>query len=984
MKIDYDQNLNPIRSEIFGTDRLMQHAQSLAHAQVVTRDPKQGFNLYKRLKDNKQTLFSNYKLINDAVNQKQAITSAAEWLIDNFHVIEVQLKDIEDHLPIWFYKELPKLADGPLKGYPRVYGLSWAFVAHTDSHFDPELLIQFVRSYQVVQPLTIGELWAIAITLRVVLIENLRTLSTTIVNSLQSRRRANQLADDYLGLDDQASQKAENDLFGLKSTTFNESFLVQLIQRLRHQDPTTTTAFQWLDDTLAEINLSADDIVSQEHNKQSATNLTVRNIITSMRLISAFDWRDFFESVSLVNEALNVNPIFTAIDSATQDQYLHALEELAKGSRHSEIDIAKKLITIIDEYQNHRNHIIEERKTDPGYYLISHGRRTLERKLEFKPSLHRRLKDFYTTHAKIAYSSSISVLTYSVLAFPFMAGLQSGLEPWLVFCFAVIAFPLASDIALSVLNKSIVTIMGPQHLPRIELKNGIPNDLSTFIVMPMLLINKEVIEEHIKQLEVHYLSNPKGKVHFALLADWKDSDTKDETDDQKLLYVAVDGISKLNHRYGNTASGEKYFFVFHRARQWNASENKWMGYERKRGKLEEFNHLLRGAVNTSYLNTNGDIPKAVKYVITLDADTQMPMGMVAKLVGTMAHPLNKARYDEVSKRITEGYGILQPRVIAALPSRTNSSIFQKLFSGLCGMDPYSFASSDVYQDLFREGTYIGKGIYDIDAFESSLAGRIPENSLLSHDLFEGTFARCGFVSNIDLYEDYPSHVEVAAARADRWARGDWQLLPWLLDGKSRSTPLIGRWKMLDNLRRSVVAPSMIATLIMAWFIPHAPYLYWTGFVVFALAFPPFLPFISSLINYPYSKSYNQARINLDYEFAIGFQQTLCLLSLLLYYAINMTDAILRTLLRLFITKRKLLQWVSSAQQKIQSQLSLRYFFKEHEISVLCALVLGSVLWLSTTDLQLRLVASPFILLWLASPFIARYISLPPHRSFTDT
>ncbi len=977
MNNHHDEVLNPVRSEIFGAERLMQHAQSLASAQTVTQDPKHGFNLYQRLKENKEVLFKNYKLIDEAVNQKQAITSAAEWLIDNFHIIEVQLKDIEEHLPIWFYKELPKLSDGPLKGYPRVYGLSWAFVAHTDSHFDPDLLIQFVRSYQVVQPLTIGELWATAITLRIVLIENLRVLSTSIVNSLQSRKIANQLADNYLGLDGDVSQKAEDHLHNLDSAVLKESFLVQLIQRLRHQDSSTSSALQWLNDTLLEIDLSADDIVSREHNKQSATNLTVRNIITSMRLILAFDWRDFFESVSLVNESLNVNPIFRAIDSATQDQYLHALEELAKGSNYSELEIAQKLISIINEYQNQSANPIEERQTDPGYYLISSGRTYLEQKLNFRPSLYRRVKDFYTNNAKIGYSSSISLLSYLVLSFPLLAGFESGLQAWAVLIFGLIAFPVASDIALALLNKSIVTIMGPQHLPRIELKKGIPEDLATFIVMPILLINRQVIEEHLQQLEVHYLSNPEGRVYFALLADWKDSDIEKEADDQKLLSIATEGIYELNNRYHHETLGQKYFFVFHRARLWNASENKWMGYERKRGKLHEFNLLLRGNTNTSYINSKESIPSSIKYILTLDADTQMPIGMVAKLVGTMAHPLNKAHYDEVSKRVTEGYGILQPRVIAALPSRTNSSIFQKLFSGLCGMDPYSFASSDVYQDLFREGTYIGKGIYDIDAFEASLAGRIPENALLSHDLFEGNFARCGFVSNIDLYEDYPSHVEVAAARADRWARGDWQLLPWLLGPQSHSTPLIGRWKMLDNLRRSVVAPSMILTLIMAWFWPDAPYIYWTGFIIFALAFPLFLPAIATLVNYPHSKSFGQVYLNLKYELAIGFQQTLCLLSLLLHYAINMCDAIFHTLLRLFITKRKLLQWLSSAQQKIKSQLSLRYFLKEHEITISIALILGFLLWISAADLTLKLIASPIISLWLCSAFIARYISLPP-------
>jgi len=398
MKITYDHSLKAydclnhqfivaeapsvasVRSEIFSAERLIQHAESLAHTHTITKNPKKGYNLYKRLKNNKKQVFNSYHALNEAINQKQAITSAAEWLIDNFHIIKEQLKDIQEHLPKLFYEELPKLAEGPLKGYPRVYALSAAFIAHADSRFDPELLIQFVRAYQSVQPLTIGEIWAIAITLRIVLIENLRCLSTSITNAIQSRKAANQIADDVLDPDFDKSKAAERFLYSFGAQTLRESFLVQLIQRLRYQDSSVTPVLQWLNTKLATMNLSADDIVSLEHNQQSATNLTVRNIITSMRLISTFDWRKFFESVSLVNATLNINPIFISLDLATQDQYLHALEELAKGSKTAENDIAETIISTINNYKDTEINAQEERKTDPGYYLISKGRKTIEKK----------------------------------------------------------------------------------------------------------------------------------------------------------------------------------------------------------------------------------------------------------------------------------------------------------------------------------------------------------------------------------------------------------------------------------------------------------------------------------------------------------------------------------------------------------------------------------------------------------------------------
>ena len=501
----------PIRSEIFSVERLKQHAESLALAQTVTNDPRKGYNLSERLKSNKKILFNSYHIIGQAVSQKQAITSAAEWLIDNFHIIEGQLRDIKEHLPIGFYRELPKLAQGYLKGYPRVYGLSWAFVAHTDSRFDPEFLTQFVSAYQSIQPLTIGELWAIAITLRVLLIENLRCLSVRIVSSLQSRKAADKIADELLGLGDEIPQIAEAFLYSLGKKQLRKPFLVQLIQRLRYQDPSVTPALQWLNEKLVEMNVTADEIVSLEHNSQSAANVTVRNIITSMRLISAFDWRTFFESVSLVDGVLKVNPVFAGMDFTTQDRYRHAIEELARGSKYFELDIARLVISKTEKYKTESQYLdksTEERKTDPGYYLISSGRKTLEKEINSLLSFRRHFLDFYISNAKIGYVSTILILTFALLAVPLFLSFRNSVSFWGLFILTISGFFPASDIVIAFLNRFVVMVIGPRYLPRIKLSSGVPISMSTFVVEPVLLINEEIIREHLEQLEVHYLSNP--------------------------------------------------------------------------------------------------------------------------------------------------------------------------------------------------------------------------------------------------------------------------------------------------------------------------------------------------------------------------------------------------------------------------------------------------------------------------------------------
>src|SRR6202030_4276427 len=336
-------------------------------------------------------------------------------------------------------------------------------------------------------------------------------------------------------------------------------------------------------------------------------------------------------------------------------------------------------------------------------------------------------------------------------------------------------------------------------------------DLRTMVVMPTLLSTVEGVTEHLERLEVHYLANPEGDLRFGLLSDWLDASSETLPGDEDLLALAVDGIARLNEQYGPATGGSPRFFLFHRKRVWNESDGRWMGWERKRGKLHELNQFLRGSLHTTFLPTGAEYLSGVRYVITLDADTRLPRGAAARLVGTMAHPLNRPRVSAADGRVVEDYALVQPRITPSLPADREGTLTQKIFSGPGGIDPYSAAVSDVYQDLFQEGSYTGKGIYDIDAFEAALAGKVPENALLSHDLFEGIFARVGLATDIELFESYPAHYGAAVSRQHRWARGDWQLLPWILRS---GIPVIGRWKMVDNLRRTLSAPAAFLTLVV--------------------------------------------------------------------------------------------------------------------------------------------------------------------------
>ncbi len=971
----------PIRQDVFSAERLEQHAKSLAGIQKITDNPRRGRRLAPRIRDNGRILRASYHAVAESVREHRAITPAAEWLLDNFHIVDEQLRDIRDHLPSRYYRELPKLVGGPFKNYPRVYEIAWAFIAHNDSRFKPELLIRFVRAYQSVQPLTIGELWALPITLRIVLIENLRRIAVRIVGSERARCEADRIADDLLGITERSPQEVMESLRERRDDPLLNAFAVQLVQRLRTQGTDVADPLQWLTERLAAQGTTPDTVVLLEHSLQASANVTARNIITSMRLISAYSWNVFFEEVSLVDEVLRADSLFAEMDFVTRDRYRHGLEELAKGAQRPELEIARLIMAKTEQARTDAgasDEVADWRQMDPGYYLISQGRPSFEAEIGFHLSLRQRFLRFYKAYATPAYLGSIGLATLLLAALPMLASGREGVSsPWILVLGILALFP-ASDIAVMLVNRIMGAQLGPRHLPRLELAGGIPPSLRTFVAVPSFLTSEAEVQEQVGRLELHYLANQDGEVHFSLLTDWPDADAEILSGDRELLRFAADQIEQLNVRHGGAPDAGKRFYLFHRKRLWNEGEGKWMGWERKRGKLYEFNRLLRGATDTSFISIDGSppqVPPDVRYVITLDADTKLGVNTVKELVGSMAHPLNLPRFDEGLGRVVEGYGVLQPRIIPSFPIRSDRTVYHQLFSGPCGVDPYAFAVSDIYQDLFGEGSFTGKGIYDVDAFEVSMAGRVPENTILSHDLFEGIFTRCGLVSDIVLFEEFPSHSEVAAARHHRWVRGDWQLLPWIVGPRRKDIPIIGRWKMIDNLRRSLSAPGMFLLLLASWLIPTAPRGVWALFILANVAFPVFLSLFNGLKPQRRGISKrNHLRAVLS-DLLVGAGHTVVVLTFLAHQAWLMGDAVGRTLVRLFLTRRNLLQWVTAAQAKKHSALSPGYFIQRlfgAEILAFTALVLTALLVPSSLVL-----AGPFLFLWVASPFVARRISIPP-------
>ncbi len=974
----------PIRGELFSVERLEQYAIALAPEHRILK--KRGrARLLPRLEDNGRKLVAAYRALVEAVRQGESITPAAEWLLDNFHIVEEQLREIREDLPKGYYNELPKLADGELADYPRIYAVALALIAHTDSRLDPATLKRFIAAYQSVSALNIGELWAVAISLRLALVENLRRLSTQIVLWRDERSQADKFADKLLDL----AATQPKDLVALVADRFAKrekvprGFVVQLMQRLREQDTAVTPVFEWLEQQLRLQNTSIEQVMQNEHQRQAAAQVTVGNIITSMRLLSNLDWQDFFESVSLIEPILGRDPAgaYLTMEFASRDRYRHVIERISKRTNADEVKVAQAAV----DFARHASQVkspsaVTDFQSHVGYYLTDDGLPQLEAVFHYRRRLGERFRRSILRHPTFFFIGVLLLLTGVIVSLVTTALYSAGGGWPLMIVVALLAILPAGDLALSVLNFDITRLFQPHVLGRMNMEKGVPPEARTLVVIPTIYSSIGVVEHLIEKLEVLFLANEDERIHFGLLGDFADAAEAEMPGDDALLEAALSGIERLNARYGSK-NQQPRFYLFHRRRLWNPSEGKWMGWERKRGKLRELNRILRGATDTTFIVRTGDQHElsAIRYVITLDADTQLPRDVARRLIGTALHPLNRAKIDPRLRRVTRGYGIFQPRVSVSLPS-SYQSIFAGLFSGNTGVDPYTTAVSDVYQDLFGEGSYTGKGLYDVDAFEETLAGRVPENALLSHDLFESLYARAALVTDIELLDDYPTHYDTYAKRQHRWTRGDWQIASWLFsrvpDESGRQVPnnlpLISRWKILDNLRRSLTASAMVLWLLTAWTIlPGSPWL-WSLFIVITMAFPIYMHVTTNVMAHPRGIPWTSHMWSVWEDLLTNTAQFALMFIFLGHQAYLNADAILRTLYRKNFSRKHLLEWVTAADTERRSKHDLasfvRYMWPVVPLAFACA---AAILFSRSAA---RVPAAVFIAAWLSSPLIAWWVS----------
>ncbi|MDQ2087331.1 glucoamylase family protein [Herbivorax sp. ANBcel31] len=984
LKRNSDRQLIKIRDAALTCDELEEHAREIAYDHNVLRKP-DVFNWpVPRMNENYKYIVSVYKMLNEDVQKGIPTTPDAEWLLDNFYIIEEQVKGVRRDLSKDMYLRLPAISSGSLKGYARIYALALELVSHTDGRIDENVLINYINAYQSNNVLTGREIWALAVMIKIAIVENIKYLCEKIEKSQNQRRKVEQIISAFDKENNDISEIINNiDLHLNKKHHVDSTFIEHLSYKLRKMGKNYAHVLRHVDDRLSIKGTSLDEISHKEHREQTQRKGSIGNCIISLKFISTTDWVEVFEALSKVEEILRQDPFGTypLMDLASRNYYRKRLEELSQLFNVSEIHVAKKAVELsLKEHQNsdskniHKGHV--------GYYIIGKGIKELEKAVGYEKSFFGKAMSFFDSHPTPAYIGGISVIILIILGFTAEYIInKAGYEGSIVYVLLALAaiFIPATDIAVNTVNWMLSHIVKPSFLPKLEMKEGIPEELSTMVVIPALLPDDKRAVELIESLEVYYLANKEKNIYFALVGDYKDSSKENMPGDEKIVDAALSKVSELNKKYGE--EGEEIFYFFHRHRQFNERQNKWMGWERKRGALIEFNNMILGSKKTGFSILSRNIEKLprVKYIITLDADTVLPLGVAKRLIGTMSHPLNRPVVDDKRGLVVEGYGLLQPRIGFEIES-VNKSLFSRIFAGEEGIDPYATATSDVYQDLFEEGIFTGKGIYDLTVFQSILEDAIPENAVLSHDLLEGSYVRAGLVTDLELIDGYPAKYSSYAMRQHRWVRGDWQLIPWIFKhiknqkGDKVRNPLsiVARWKIVDNLRRSVMAPAIMILIILAFSVLPGSVLFWLGVALLSVFFPLITGGIDYIVSKPLSalksKSYTPAICGLK---ACLFQQLLQFV-FLPYQAYLMVNAILITIVRVFFTKRNMLEWVTALDAEKSLKDSIKSYVIRMRFAILQAIIiLGLSMWLKPDAVA---VAASLSIIWVVSPYIAYKVS----------
>jgi cyclic beta-1,2-glucan synthetase len=975
--VDFEEDGDHRHSFPLPAAQIEKHAQRLATEHVVDRQRgRRGETLLHDLKRSESIIQQVSETLSEYNKLEQSLTPSAEWLLDNAYIIEAHIRDVRRNLPKGFYHELPILADGPLKWEPRLYSLASELILHTDGNLDRSNILSFLNAYQSVSTLTIGELWAMPLMLRIALIDRLRNLSLQV----DRRFREGEVADFWANRLLVTARRDPNQLFTILSELTNEHpnpsayFASQLTGHLYDEQTALVPAKSWLERSL---HSGLGEITLEEQGQQASIQISIGNAISSLRHLSLMDWREIFEQISSVEQILRKDPSgnYSGMDFETRDRYRQAVEDIARGAVVTEESVASLVVELAEKVDRRVDNMHERHV---GYYLIDEGRRDLIDQVGGHETIKQRLLHWVYRHHTLVYLTAITFFTSIFLSVPISAVAFGGEAGIVIFLAGIVALIPASQVATQFVNYLVTRLLPPRTLPKMSFEEiGIPDAFRTLVIVPFLLVDKQTIHEEVNKLEIRYLANPQKNLLFGLFSDFTDAEQWTLERDHELVKLAVDKIEKLNTRYGANR-----FYLFHRNREWSDSEGKFIGWERKRGKLEELNSLLDGEPS----NRNGGILRVgdirllenVRFVLTLDSDTQLPRDSARRLIETLAHPLNLPDIHSSDGLPNGRYTVIQPRVSTALPSAT-ATPFSKLFTDPVGVDPYTRAVSDVYQDLAGEGSYIGKGLYDPRSFNRKLSDRFPDQRILSHDLIEGAHVRVALASDIELYDEFPQDYLTYARRQHRWIRGDWQIADWILpyvpSRNGKRTPnrlsILNRWKIIDNLRRSLVPISLVTFLASGWlYSPTVGALasILAGFLIL------FLPLVQPVTWFTTPGGVGIFTLS---ELWHSVMRSVADAALIPHQAGLALDAILRVWYRRLISRKGFLEWTTVQMSGWKAASQMRSFLLTQVLVSILSFAIGLALWLFQP--RSLIAAAPFLSLWFVSPLIVWRLNTVPRQ-----
>ena len=956
------------------------YLEKLASDQIIQNYSSKDTYPIPKLKENFEFIRRVYNLLNEHIKLGIPIHPAGEWLLDNFYIIEESEKNIIRNMPLKRYKDFLGVANGPDKGFARIYVLSYDIVNYTDNNIKYNNIIDFLKAYQRKKTLSMQEIWNMGIFMQISIIQNIRGICEKIYFSQMQKYRAENIIERLI---EKSKEQRYRNLIEYKTNVkgygeMKYPFIEYLSYRLKEQGKVSIPFLLALEEQVSKMGTSIDEVIKKEHYDIALKKVSMANCITSMKELIRMDFLSIFEQTNEVEEILKQDPakVYSKMDYKTKEYYRNKIEEISNRTKIAEIYIAQKALELSKENINNQN----IKKSHVGYYLIDKGKK------ELFESIQQKEKSQISDKAKVKiyiYGIWTLALIIDILC---MYNIEKQVKNLIItIIFGVFFILPIQEIVVKIIQYVLSKVVKPKLIPKMDFYAGVPEEYSTFVVIPTILKDKKKIKELMRKLEVYYLANKSENIYFALLGDCSSGCNKEESFDSEVIEEGLKQAERLNKKYINKKEEIPKFYFIYRERKWNSEEECYLGWERKRGLLNQFNEYILGKIQNPFLvNTidNQNFEK-IKYVITLDADTELVLNTGLELIGSMAHILNWPVLNKNKDLVIDGYGIMQPRVGINIEA-TNKSLFTKIFAGMGGIDPYANAISDIYQDNFKEGIFTGKGIYDIKVFSQVLNDEIPENTVLSHDLLEGSYLRCGLVSDIVLMDGYPSSYNSSKLRMHRWIRGDFQITRWannkIIDkkGKIKENPLntLSRYKIMDNIFRAVTPITIILLFILICILKTVGSLKITGLMAIlfiTIAIPALLDIINRIVYHKEGQSYQRTFTPRIPSLVANLERVfLEIISLpdKAYYSFN---AIVKTIYRLCVSNKYLLEWVTSEEAERISKKDLLSYYKNMLANVFIGII-TLIFSLCIKDIGTSVILFVLSMLWLIAPTIFWYIS----------